>query len=69
MDWLIAIGMLLVLAPLLVCAIASMKHGKRRGGGAAFIAFDQIFDPSKRLALQVQEQRVVERDKGEPPLP
>lgn len=68
MEWLIAIALLVVLAPLLIFALASMKRGPHSGGGA-FIAFDQVFDPSKRHLLEIPEERVLERDKGEPPLP
>jgi hypothetical protein len=69
MNVLISIGVLLVLAPLLVFALASMKRGKNRGGGGAFIALDQVFDPSKRHVLEVQGERVLERDTDEPPPP
>jgi hypothetical protein len=69
MEWLIAIALLVVLAPLLMFALASMKRGPHSGGGGAFIALDQVFDPSKRHLLEIGEERVLERDKGEPPLP
>lgn len=69
MDILITIGLLVVLAPLLIFALASMGRGKHRGGGGGgFVSVDQVFDPSRRHILEVAEERVLERDKGEPPL-
>ena len=70
MDWLYALGLLVIvvlLAPLWSWMLRDMR---RRGGGGLGPALGELnaaFDPSSRHPVEVREQLPAERPKDDPP--
>jgi hypothetical protein len=71
MDWLYALGALVLIAltaPFWPMLGRSLKRGRRGGGlGPALGELNAAFDPSRRHVERVAEERAVERKAGDPP--